>query len=763
MDRMAHQCGEIRPEPSIRYQRELQGNFAIQIGIRLICIKLLARMLRALVLIFLCALSPGLMAGSWNDQFVPPPGIAGDVSRTVVYRQELIVGGDFARANGVAATNLARWDGTNWHPFAGGVNGRVGVLAVSGTNLFVGGSFDRAGGLDTTNLAVWNGSEWHSIGSVSGSDYNSPGPANVFTILPVTNGVYVAGLFREAGGVAATNIAFWDGTSWHPVGGGIGNEGGQVHSLAMYRGELYAGGIFRDADHAPRTNMARWNGQEWLPVGGGVTEGDNQVVFSGQVHFGVVYSLTVYRNMLCVGGNFFHAGKVRTTSFAMWNGRRWMRLGRGVSGARRSVNHLESTGRRLFVGGSFNRFSGHSFSNIATLPFSTQRRFKEGVDATLGSIVVLGRDLFVGGEFGSAGRVSALGVARWDGKQWSALGEGVGNAPQSIPFTVAASGSNVFVAGYLTTAGTNRVNGVAQWDGHTWHPLGGGIPDGQFRASAANGSNFYVSGGFALPSIGATNLAHWDGTRWRSLGVVFDADFGLAGSVLAMEFAQGKLYVAGRFTTAGSVAAKNVACWDGTNWMALGDGLPLDVQAPSRAGLMAYHDGNLYVVSSIIGNPPNRIAAVWRWDGTNWAAIGRCANYWEHVIGISVFHGELYVAGQFSGFGGIQADNLARWDGTNWAGVGSQSTTADGSITTISATTNALYLGGGFSMIAGMPARSVARWDGNEWSGVGKGLSDRTTRGYPLDSAGTDSSVFFVGFFDSADDKPSHHMAEWRE
>src|SRR5206468_648878 len=131
--------------------------------------------------------------------------------------------------------------------------------------------------------------------------------------------LYVAGRFRDAGSVAATNIARWDGTNWHAVGDGIGSAGGDVYALAIFRDQLYAGGIFRDAGNISCTNIARWNGREWLPLGAGLAQGDGAVFLSGRVHYGAVYALGVHRNFLCVGGNFFRAGDRSVTSLAFWD------------------------------------------------------------------------------------------------------------------------------------------------------------------------------------------------------------------------------------------------------------------------------------------------------------------------------------------------------------------------------------------------------------------------------------------------------------
>lgn len=721
-------------------------------------------MLRFLALILVFTSSMGLRAGSWNEQFVPPPGVAGEVTRMVAYGSDIIVGGHFVSAGGVAATNLARWDGTNWHQFGGGVNGYVLSLAVSGTNLYVGGLFGRAGTTPSENLAVWNGTAWRNIGDVSGTDENSPGSPLVLTILPATNGIYIAGIFREVNGVAATNVAFWDGADWHSLGSGIANEGGDVRALSMYRGHLYAAGIFRDANRLPRSNIAQWNGEEWLPLRGGVTEGDAAIAIMGELHSGVVNTLSVHRNKLIVGGNFFRAGQRRANGFAAWNGRRWINIGRGVVGSSRTINHLEPAGQNLFVCGGFTRFNGRARTHLASWPFSGRLEVRRGPHAGVTAMAITERGLFIGGEHGLADETRAANVGRWDGQRWRGVGEGTGNAPLRFPQTVAASGSNVFVAGqFVNIAGTNRVERVARWDGQAWHRLGGGIPGGDLRTSAADGSNFYVGGFFSLPESGITNLARWDGLRWRSLGNLFNENYLLPGDLASLTFGGGKLFAAGHFTSIDGVLAKNIACWDGTNWSALGDGLLMPVQPQSFADVMVYHAGSLYILADIPSPFSNPLAGVWRWDGLNWSVLAQYPRYHGVAAGLAVFRDELYVAGVFSEFDGVLAENLAKWNGTNWAAVGSVPTIADARVSLITATPNGLYLAGEFSTFAGVPAQSVIRWDGVSWSALGDGLRAHGSYAQPFDAAATEYSVFFVGPMDTADGKSSHNIAEWRE
>lgn len=74
----------------------------------------------------------------------------------------------------------------------------------------------------------------------------------------------VGGGFSEAGGLQADGVARWDGTSWSPLAGTMG-QGilGYVKALASFAGSLYAGGSFGQAGGVFVNGIARWDGASW--------------------------------------------------------------------------------------------------------------------------------------------------------------------------------------------------------------------------------------------------------------------------------------------------------------------------------------------------------------------------------------------------------------------------------------------------------------------------------------------------------------------
>jgi hypothetical protein len=148
--------------------------------------------------------------------------------------------------------NIMYFDGAYDRIVGTGLNSNVVAMAVLSTNLYVAGLFTNAGGIAASHVAMWNGNVWSAVGG------GVVGSGTVSALATLGTNLYAGGTFTSMGGTLAARIAKWDGSSWSVLGGGMNST---VLALETFGPDLYAGGSFRVAGGKSSCDVGRWNCQ----------------------------------------------------------------------------------------------------------------------------------------------------------------------------------------------------------------------------------------------------------------------------------------------------------------------------------------------------------------------------------------------------------------------------------------------------------------------------------------------------------------------
>lgn len=658
-------------------------------------------------------------------------GVLGRVRAVSEYQGGLVIAGQFYYAGSTPAQNIARWDGSNWQAFGGGVGCSDELSTISAMvefegKLIVAGTRLGRAGADTVlgvQAAYWDGAAWHamSAGDIVGSVYD----------IEIYDGqLYAGGTFGSSGSyqeglarwdgsgwrsvgapfldgwdllvkdgrllVAAVELYAWDGSTWTQPFGDV--TGGGIMCLADWDEGLLAGGsvngIRYEGQWVGVRNVAHWTGSGWEAMGGGLygwydEYGDD---------WSMVWTVAVYDGAPCAGGRFTltSVGGVEIPAYsgAIWRDDHWEGIGGGVGGL---VYALYPRGEDLIVGGYMDYVGNVEIvygewrgdveaRGIARWGGADWHIFSPIGHSLNGAVHCLGRygdRLVAAGEFTRAGDTPATNIAAFDGSSWEPLGEGLqySVAFMRTCYAMVEYDGSLIVGGKISSAGGQPVQNVARWDGQAWSAMGGGIPTGVQGLGVSDGQLY-------------ADRFRWTGTDWEEY-------FAVDGKINAYCEWNGLLVLGGEFHNAGGQPAEHIVGWDGTQYVPLGAGSPGTVFA------LAAYDGEL-IVAGAFAAPYWFIA---RYNGDSWGTLGTGTNTWVETL---LVHGStLFAGGGFTRAGSTTANFVAYWDGSVWHPMGSGCGGWSVYRTDVFGLTmfrGGLFVAGDFTMAGAKPSWYLGRW-----------------------------------------------------
>ncbi len=541
--------------------------------------------------------------------------------------------------------------------------------------LVVGGEV-AAGGMLATAIAAFDGTSWSPLGT--------PPMANV-TALTAWNGQLVA-----AGGSGSSHqIASFAGTTWTV----LGTANGVVKAMTTFSGDLFVGGLFRVLNGAQMRSVARWNGVSWSEPGGGIG--------------GEVRAMAVLGSLF-VGGSLTSAGGAPVGNLALWNGVSWS-AGATFDGP---IDAL-AVRSNISVVNSF-VFAGGSFTTVGTVPAAHIARFtlSTGAWSSVPGLPGLScRTLHVRntGSFGfqlHAG-VDSPGVSdkvwQLSGSSWVSLGA-ITDAIEPSPTTLSFwNGQYVVGLDHSPAIQTPLERAVRLHDGTTWQGARGPGLDGPVYCATAAGADVVVGGAFVSAGGAPLNrIAIGRPGAWAPLGSGFN------GPVHAVcRLPNGDIVAGGSFTLAGGASANRVARWNGSSWQPLGAGTDETVFA-----LAALPNGDVVAGGSFLtagGVTTNFVA---RWNGSSWSALGVGMENLVTSLAVKI-DGTIVAAGGFTVADGASANCIATWNGFAWSPLGSG---LDDAATAVAVLPSGdIVVGGHFEHAGGVLSPHVARWNGTAW------------------------------------------------
>lgn len=289
----------------------------------------------------------------------------------------------------------------------------------------------------------------------------------------------------------SSSVASWDGSSWENTGAGLTFHNGSAKSVVGFDlgsgPALYYNHLFR------LTELLAGSWSNVSPLQSGVST------------LGIDRSGPFPR--LIVAGTFTNISGRPASGVAAWNGRNYLRYGKGggpvvdscCDEVKTILSHDDGSGPALFVGGTLSqtqgvwKWDGTDWTSTGLMTFDVESlvAFDDGT----------GPALYAGTEGGAI-----AGVAKWDGTSWSAAGT-VGNPNfdevKALQVFDDGTGPALYAAGDFQSIGGVAANLIARWDGQTWSAVPGGPDSGEICSLAVydDGSGAALYAGGRFPTI----------------------------------------------------------------------------------------------------------------------------------------------------------------------------------------------------------------------------------------------------------------------
>lgn len=564
-----------------------------------------------------------------------------------------------------------------------GPNNIVEVLAYDGFNVYLGGSFTEVNRNETTPTSARRivrtaGTSWETLDTdnagtsegvnstvrailptnsavyagvglsvrrwVSGANdkWSDLGSANTGLVRDIElNGSLVAAISTGAtswGGRAAGAVSEYDGADmeWSAVGSSAGISTG-FGGLAIAGGFFHATGNFTSIDPDARGVARLTVSGEWEAVPGSAVLDD----------FHQFLDLFQMQGDLCgVQQGLFPEQHFFSRGISCNDGNEWRGLAQGIQG---EVLDIIKYNGAVVAGGKITAAGDTLLKYISEYRNGEWSQLGGGLEFTgatpsspgqVSAMALYQGDLYALGLFNEADGASAPGLARWDGQDWHAVGEGI-QSPGNIMltwdgkliiygFTVSGDGpilswdgstftelpalpSNRFPTAMAVYQGEliaayrpGSSAAIARFTGTDWEPITNtGVQfGGDINALLPRGSTLYAGGSFVATLSGqriADLVAKWDGTAWSGTGLGLQTSSFLG--VEDLVFADDAVIAIGWFESSGATSMEKLAYFDGNSWYPLGPGLFKEFTGSTGRTLMV--DGNTVYVGGLFEQAGN--------------------------------------------------------------------------------------------------------------------------------------------------------------
>lgn len=318
--------------------------------------------------------------------------------------QGIVVAGKFSQVGNVQSSGIARWTGTAWESIGDGLNGWVQKVVIDGENIYASGRgrypyFTLSESDPSGLVAKWEGEQW--------TDWTANLVGDVVDIAARGEDVYVTGTFLIDGPAKEWALAKWEDEHWTFIDG--------YEGLAYPEELLF---VHSDLFVSDRVRIARLSQGVWT-----VFEREDLT----DEPRGIIKNMVAHDSLFVYGIN-----NDTYWQFHQWEENGWREFAASTSTGQGPVGVLRDfdvSGDDVFAIGNFGwgtnidgeltrgilRWDGSEWGGLGRGTSFFDRLNEAFYPSGVNTVLTVGSDVYIGGEFWRAGGVSSKYFGRWSG------------------------------------------------------------------------------------------------------------------------------------------------------------------------------------------------------------------------------------------------------------------------------------------------------------------------------------------------------------
>jgi trimeric autotransporter adhesin len=330
-----------------------------------------------------------------------------------------------------------------------------------------------------------------------------------------------------------------------------------------------------------------------------------------------------------------------------------------IPGTNVGIRDFAVAGGYLFATCEFSEIGGIPAEKIAAYDGTAWSALGCGLEeGSIYEMIEYRGELYVTGNFDQIGCIPANNIARWniETNSWSEVEAGLTGGTNPFGYTLVIFNDELYVGGQFEKAGDVNAINIAKWNGSEWSPVGN-MEGGSVRELVVFKQRLYAGGFFnAVNGLNTGHLASYDGNNWHSPGSLNELELKTTGVVRHMAVYKEVLYISGNFEV-DNVEFSELITWDGNQFNDFGTAFSLSENTISELTVIG---DNLYIGGSfmdVVGSEANNIL---QWDGESWGIMSEGIS--GTVLSIELYGEEIYIGGDFRSAGGNAAENISIWN-----------------------------------------------------------------------------------------------------